>query len=192
MDNKLSSIFALTFIFFIALISLWLNQEVKKELSEDAKNLNNAADFYLSNFSSKHMNQAGNIRYIITGKEMKNYKHSEKTLILQPKFVNYENSKPISNITGKSGEIKNQGDEIIIKENVILNRLPNNSKKLMSLYTSQLNIVPTEDIVFSKKAVKIIQEPNIEIDGVGMKYDKKENTIKLLSNVKVHYENVQK
>ena len=192
MDNKLSSIFALMFILFIALISFWLNQEVKKELLEDAKNLSNAADFYLSNFSSKHMNEAGNIKYIITGKEMKNYKHSEKTLLLKPKFVKYENSKPISNISGESGEIKNQGDEIIIKENVILNRLPNNSKKLMSLYTSQLNIVPTEDIVFSKKSVKIIQEPNIEIDGVGMKYDRKENTIKLLSNVKVHYENTQK
>ena len=192
MDNKLSSIFALIFILFIALISFWLNHEVKKELLEDAKNLNNAADFYLRNFSSKHMNEAGNIKYIITGKEMKNYKHSEKTLLLKPKFVKYENSKPISNISGESGEIKNQGDEIIIKENVILNRLPNNSKKLMSLYTSQLNIVPTEDIVFSKKSVKIIQEPNIEIDGVGMKYDRKENTIKLLSNVKVHYENIQK
>ena len=192
MDNKLSSIFALIFILFIALISFWLNQEVKKELLEDTKNLNNAADFYLSNFSSKHMNEAGTIKYIITGKEMKNYKYSEKTLLHQPKFVNYENSKPISNISGETGEIKNQGDEIVIKENVILNRLPNNSKKLMSLYTSQLNIVPTEDIVFSKKAVKIIQEPNIEIDGVGMKYDKKENTIKLLSNVRVHYENTQK
>ena len=192
MDNKLSSIFALIFILFIALISFWLNHEVKKELLEDAKNLNNAADFYLRNFSSKHMNEAGNIKYIITGKEMKNYKHSEKTLLLKPKFVKYENSKPISNISGESGEIKNQGDEIIIEENVILNRLPNNSKKLMSLYTSQLNIVPTEDIVFSKKSVKIIQEPNIEIDGVGMKYDRKENTIKLLSNVKVHYENTQK
>ena len=192
MDNKLSSIFALIFILFIALISFWLNQEVKKELLEDAKNLNNAADFYLKNFSSKHMNEAGTIKYIITGKEMKNYKHSEKTLLLQPKFIKYGDSKPISNISGESGEIKNQGDEIIIKENVILNRLPNNSKKLMSLYTSQLNIVPNEDIVFSKKPVKIIQEPNIEIDGVGMKYDRKENTIKLLSNVKVHYENTQK
>ena len=192
MDNKLSSIFALIFILFIALISFWLNQEVKKELLEDAKNLNNAADFYLRNFSSKHMNEAGTIKYIFTGKEMKNFKHSEKTLLLEPKFVKYEDSKPISNISGESGEIKNQGDEIIIKENVILNRLPNNSKKLMSLYTSQLNIVPNEDIVFSKKPVKIIQEPNIEIDGVGMKYDRKENTIKLLSNVKVHYENTQK
>ena len=192
MDNKLSSIFALIFILFIALISFWLNQEVKKELLEDAKNLNNSADFYLRNFSSKHMNEAGTIKYIFTGKEMKNFKHSEKTLLLEPKFVKYEDSKPISNISGESGEIKNQGDEIIIKENVILNRLPNNSKKLMSLYTSQLNIVPNEDIVFSKKPVKIIQEPNIEIDGVGMKYDRKENTIKLLSNVKVHYENTQK
>ena len=192
MDNKLSSIFALIFILFIALISFWLNQEVKKELVEDAKNLNNAADFYLSNFSSKHMNEAGTIKYIITGKEMKNYKHSEKTLLLQPKFEKYENNKPISNISGESGEIKNQGDEIIIKENVILNRLPNNTKKLMSLYTSQLNIIPTDDVVFSKKAVKIIQEPNIEIDGIGMKYDRKENTIKLLSNVKVHYENAEK
>tara|TARA_B100001063_G_scaffold96231_1_gene89878 strand:- start:307 stop:885 length:579 start_codon:yes stop_codon:yes gene_type:complete len=192
MDNKLSSIFALIFILFIALISFWLNHEVKKELLEDAKNLNNAADFYLRNFSSKHMSEAGTIKYIITGKEMKNFKHSEKTLLIQPKFVKYENSKPISNISGESGEIKNQGDEIIIKENVILNRLPNNSKKLMSLYTSQLNIIPAEDIVFSKKPVKIIQEPNIEIDGIGMKYDKKENTIKLLSNVKVHYENAQK
>ena len=86
MDNKLSSIFALIFILFIALISFWLNQEVKKELLEDAKNLNNAADFYLRNFSSKHMNEAGTIKFIITGKEMKNYKHSEKTLLLQPKL----------------------------------------------------------------------------------------------------------
>ena len=54
------------------------------------------------------------------------------------------------------------------------------------------NIIPSEDVVFSKKAVKIIQEPNIEVDGVGMKYDKKENTIKLLSNVKVHYEKPKK
>ena len=53
MDNKLSSIFALIFILFIALISFWLNQEVKKELLEDAKNLNNAADFYLKNFSKQ-------------------------------------------------------------------------------------------------------------------------------------------
>ena len=191
MDNKLSSIFALIFIIFIALISFWLNHEVKKELLDKEKGFNSAADFYLSNFASKHMNQAGTIKYTISGKEMKNYRFAEKTFLLKPNFVKYENNKPVSNISGDLGEIINMGDEILVKENVMLTRLPNESKKQMTLYTNQLNIIPSEDIVFSKKSVKIIQEPNIEIDGIGMKYDRKENTIKLLSNVKVHYENVQ-
>ena len=102
--------------------------------------------------------------------------------------IKFDQNNPISNITGDSGEIINMGQEIIVKNNVVLTRLGTKAKKKMSLYTNQLNIIPSEDIVFSKKAVKIIQEPNIEVDGVGMKYDKKENTLKLLSNVKVHYE----
>ena len=48
------------------------------------------------------------------------------------------------------------------------------------------------DIILTKKPVKIIQEPSIEIYGVGMKYDNKEGIVKLLSNVKVHYDNPRK
>jgi LPS export ABC transporter protein LptC len=58
----------------------------------------------------------------------------------------------------------------------------------MKLFTDELNILPDMDIVITKKPVKIIQEPNIEIYGVGMKYDNKEGIVKLLSNVKVHYD----
>ena len=188
MDNKLSSIFTLIFILIITLISFWLNDEVKKELKEKEKKNNSSPDFYLSNFISSHMNESGSIKYIIEGKEMKNYKYSEKTYLLKPRFIKYTNNNPVSNISGDSGEITNMGDEIIVQENVILNRLPYKKKKKMTLYTDQLKIIPSEDIIFTKNPVKIIQEPNIEINGVGMKYDRKENTIKLLSNVKVLYE----
>ena len=188
MDNKLSSIFTLIFILFITLISFWLNDEVKKELKEKGKKNNGSPDFYLSNFISSHMNESGAIKYIIEGKEMKNYKYSEKTYLLKPRFIKYTNNNPDSNISGDSGEITNMGDEIIVQENVILNRLPYKAKKKMTLYTDQLKIIPSEDLVFTKNPVKIIQEPNIEINGIGMKYDRKENTIKLLSNVKVLYE----
>jgi LPS export ABC transporter protein LptC len=61
----------------------------------------------------------------------------------------------------------------------------------MTLFTDELNIFTKLDIVTSIKPVKIIQEPDIEIDGIGMSYDKKEGTIKLLSNVKVYYEKPQ-
>ena len=188
MENKLSSIFVLIFILFIAGLSYWLSHEVNKELTDDQKNTSSAADFYLKNFNSKQMTSDGFVKYTLQGEDMKNYKHSEKTFLSRPLFIKFDQNNPISNITGDSGEIKNMGQEIIVKNNVVLTRLGTKAKKKMSLYTNQLNIIPSEDIVFSKKAVKIIQEPNIEIDGVGMKYDKKENTLKLLSNVKVHYE----
>ena len=188
MENKLSSIFVLVFILFIAGLSNWLSHEVNKELSDDQKNTSSAADFYLKNFNSKQMTSDGFVKYTLQGEDMKNYKHSEKTFLSRPLFIKFDQNNPISNITGDSGEIINMGQEIIVKNNVVLTRLGTKAKKKMSLYTNQLNIIPSEDIVFSKKAVKIIQEPNIEVDGVGMKYDKKENTLKLLSNVKVHYE----
>ena len=188
MENKLSSIFVLVFILFIAGLSNWLSHEVNKELTDDQKNTSSAADFYLKNFNSKQMTSDGFVKYTLQGEDMKNYKHSEKTFLSRPLFIKFDQNNPISNITGDSGEIINMGQEIIVKNNVVLTRLGTKAKKKMSLYTNQLHIIPSEDIVFSKKAVKIIQEPNIEVDGVGMKYDKKENTLKLLSNVKVHYE----
>lgn len=192
MENKLSSIFVLFFIVFIAGLSFWLSLEVKKELTDDEKNTTSAADFYLKNFHLKQMTAEGFIKYTFEGRDMKNYKYSEKTFLTKPIFVKFNGSNPVSNITGDSGEIINMGQEIVVKNNVVLTRLATSAKKKMSLYTNQLNIIPSEDVVFSKKAVKIIQEPNIEVDGVGMKYDKKENTIKLLSNVKVYYEKPKK
>ena len=86
------------------------------------------------------------------------------------------------------GEISDKGEEITLKENAILIRLPTKTKKTLKLYTHELNIYSELDIVTSQKAVKMIQEPNIEIDGVGMKYDNKDGILKLLSNVKVRYE----
>jgi LPS export ABC transporter protein LptC len=76
----------------------------------------------------------------------------------------------------------------LFSDNVILTRVKTEKKREMKLFTDELNILPDMDIVITKKPVKIIQEPNIEIYGVGMKYDNKEGIVKLLSNVKVHYD----
>ena len=74
----------------------------------------------------------------------------------------------------------------------IIKILKTKKKKEMRLFTDELNILPNKDIVTTQKPVKIIQEPNIEIYGVGMKYDNKEGIVKLLSNVKVYYGNPRK
>jgi len=188
MENKLSSILVILLIALIALTSYWLKLEVIKELYSEKTLLATGPDFYLDEFSAQQTTENGDIKFILAGKKMTNYEHLNKTHLINPKFTKYENGIPYSWISGNNGEITNLSDEIIVRKNVILMRLATNKKKAMKLFTDSLNILPNADVIFTRSPVKIIQEPNIEINGVGMKYDKKENTFKLLENVRVHYE----
>jgi lipopolysaccharide export system protein LptC len=190
MESKLSSILVIILIAVIAATSFWLKLEVNKELFSEKSLVTSGPDFYLKKFLLKQTTESGNIKFILEADRMENYEYLNKTYLNNPKFTKYENKYPYSWISGNRGEITNMGDEIIVRENVRLVRLATPTKKEMKLYTNSLNILPKIDVVFTKSPVKIIQEPNIEINGIGMKYDKKENTFKLLSNVKVHYEKI--
>ncbi len=192
MENKLSSILVMLLIALIALTSYWLKLEVIKELNSKKSLLASGPDFYLDEFSAQQTTENGDIKFILDGKKMTNYDYLNKTYLKNPKFTKYENGNPYSWITGKNGEITNLGDEIIVSKNVILMRLATSKKKAMKLSTDTLNILPNSDIIFTRSPVKMIQEPNIEISGVGMKFDKKENTFKLLGDVRVHYEKIIK
>jgi len=95
-------------------------------------------------------------------------------------------------IVSENADIINKGDQIILKDNVTLTRFPTKTRKQLKLFTSELNIFPNDDYVSSSQPIKIVQEPNIEINGVGMIYNKTENTFKILKKVTVYYEKPKK
>ena len=187
MANKLSSIFVLLLIFIIALITYWLKTEVKKELLIKNKNNISGPEFYLKHFKSIQTKKNGDVKFILSAKNMEQYDYAEYAILKKPLFTRYKDSKPHSFIKSNNGKVINNGDKYLFTDNVILTRVKTKKKREMKLFTDQLDILPNLDIILTKKPVKIIQEPNIEIYGVGMKYDNKEGIVKLLSNVKVHY-----
>ena len=192
MANKLSTIFVLLLIFIIALITFWLKAEVEKELLIKNKNNASGPEFYLKSFNSIQTKKNGDVKFILSAKNMEQFDYAEYAILKKPLFTRYKNSKPHSFIKSNNGKVINNGDEYLFTDNVILTRVRTKKKREMKLFTDQLDILPNIDIVLTKKPVKIIQEPNIEIYGVGMKYDNKEGIVKLLSNVKVYYGNPRK
>ena len=190
MANKLSTIFVVLIIIIIAFISYWLKIEVEKELLTKNNNTASGPEFYLKNFDNVQTKKNGDIKFTIKAKNMKEFNYAEYASLKEPYFTRYKNSKPYSFIKSNKGKVISGGDKYLFTDNVILTRVRTKKKREMKLFTDQLDILPKLDIVLTKKPVKIIQEPNIEINGIGMKYDKKENTFKLLSNVKVHYEKI--
>ena len=186
--NFLSTAFAFIFIAIVALASFWLKEEVINEYKNFTQSKNSGPSFFLKDFESTKTDEDGNLQSSLQADYMKHFKEEDKTSLFKPLYTKYKNKKKHSTIYSDVGEISNKGEEIILKENAILIRLPTKTKKTLKLYTHELNIYSELDIVTSQKAVKMIQEPNIEIDGVGMKYDNKIGILKLLSNVKVRYE----
>ena len=48
----------------------------------------------------------------------------------------------------------------------------------MKLLSEEIILLPNKDVLLTDKKVKIIQEPNIEVDGIGLNYNKKQGIIK--------------
>jgi len=192
MANKLSTIFVLFLILIIAFITYWLKTEVEKELLIKKNNNVSGPEFYLRNFNSIQTKKNGAIKFKISAKSMEQFDYAEYAILNKPYFTKYRNKKPYSYIKSNSGKVISGGDKYLFTDNVVLTRLKTKKKREMKLFTDQLDILPNLDIILTKKPVKIIQEPSIEIYGVGMKYDNKEGIVKLLSNVRVHYDNPSK
>jgi len=192
MANKLSTIFVLLLILIITFITYWLKIEVEKELLIKNSKNGSGPTFYLKKFDSVQTKKNGDIKFTISAKNMKDFDYAEYAILSKPHFTRFKNSSPYSYIKSNTGKVISGGDEYLFSDNVILTRVATKKKKEMKLFTDQLDILPKMDIILTKKPVKIIQEPNIEIYGIGMKYDNKEGIVKLLSNVKVHYDNPRK
>jgi LPS export ABC transporter protein LptC len=192
MANKLSTIFVLLLILIIAFITYWLKIEVEKELLIKNSKNGSGPTFYLKKFDSVQTKKNGDVKFTISAKNMKEFDYAEYAILSKPHFTRFKNSSPYSYIKSNAGKVISGGDEYLFSDNVILTRVATKKKKEMKLFTDQLDILPKMDIILTKKPVKIIQEPNIEIYGIGMKYDNKEGIVKLLSNVKVHYDNPRK
>ena len=192
MANKLSSIFVLFLILIIASITYWLKIEVEKELLIKENNSISGPKFYLRKFNSVQTKKNGDVKFKISAKSMEQFDYAEYAILDKPFFTKYRNSKPYSYIKSNKGKVISGGDEYLFSDNVVLTRVETKKKKEMKLFTDQLDILPNLNIILTKKPVKIIQEPSIEIYGVGMKYDNQEGVVKLLSDVRVHYDNPRK
>jgi lipopolysaccharide export system protein LptC len=48
--------------------------------------------------------------------------------------------------------------------------------------------LPNKDQAFTKRPVRITQEPKTVVNAIGMRYDKKNGIMTLLQKVRVHYE----
>ena len=188
MINRFSVFFPIFFAAILAFISYWVQISVENESEKRGNKLSNSPDYFLTNFKTTQTDSDGSIRFILSASEMTHFAQDNTTRLKKPLFIRYKNNAPSSQIEGGVGLVSTDGEEVQIIDNVKVARLETETKPKMELFTDQLTVLPNKDQAFTKRPVRITQDPKTVVNAIGMRYDKKNGVMKLLEKVRVHYE----
>ena len=188
MINRFSVLFPIFFAAILAFISYWVQVSVENESEKRGNKLSNSPDYFLTNFKTIQTESNGSIHFILSANEMTHFAQDDTTRLKKPLFIRYKNNLPSSKIEGGIGLVSINGEEVQIIDNVKVVRLESETKPKMELFTDQLTVLPNKDQAFTKRPVRITQDPKTVVNAIGMNYDKKNGIMTLLGKVRVHYE----
>lgn len=191
MLNRPAIFFPLILAGLLAIITFWINLAVEQQGPKIDGSNRHDPDYTMNNFVTTQTDITGKLRYILSAAEMLHYPDDDSTVLQRPRFTQYTTDKPYTQIEGLRGYISSDGEEIELVDNVKVVRQAFEGKGQMQLLTEKLIIYPNQDIAKTNSPVVITQAPKTVIHGTGMIFDKKNQTVKLLSRVKVHYERPQ-
>lgn len=188
MQNRQAILFPLTLMFMMALITFWINQTVQEQGPRIDGSNRHDPDYRLENFVTTQTDVNGKLRYVLAATEMKHYPDDDTTVLQRPKFTQFAVEKPYTQIQGLRGYVSSDGETVEFVDNVKVIRQATPEKGEMQLLTDKLTIEPDKDLATTQSPVTITQAPKTKVTGVGMVFDKKNQTMTLLSKVRVHYE----
>ncbi len=172
----------------LALITFWINLAVEQQGPKIDGSNRHDPDYKMNNFVTTQTDITGKLRYVLAAVEMQHYPDDDSTVLQRPRFTQYSTDNPYTQIESLRGYISSDGEEVELVDNVKVVRQAFEGKGEMQLLTEKLIILPNQDIAKTSSPVVITQAPKTVIHGTGMIFDKKNQTVKLLSRVKVHYE----
>ena len=181
-------IFPLIVLGVLALITFWIDSTVKLGLPKIDGSNRHDVDYFVENFVTTKTDLNGNLRNMLAATEMRHYPDNDTTELVRPRYTQYGENKPYTQIEAQKGFVSANGEEIEFKGNVIIVRQAFEGRGEMHLKTDYLKVLPKTEYASTESEVLITQDPKTVIHGTGMIYDKNAKDFTLQKRVRVHYE----
>lgn len=165
----------------------WLNQQVQPLPPKPDSSKRHDPDFIVSKFVATTLNEQGMKRFVMSAKEMMHYPDDDSTHLQEPQLSSFYANRPPLYIFAKRGKVSSKGDEVFLRDEVKLVRAPGAARSGMAITTSYLHVVPDRDWADTDRPITLTDAHNT-INAVGMQFDNKARTVKLLAQVRSRYE----
>ncbi|HEY5993702.1 MAG TPA: LPS export ABC transporter periplasmic protein LptC [Gallionellaceae bacterium] len=168
----------------------WLNQQVLPLAPVPDYKARHDPDYIVNNFSATNLGETGAPRFLLAAQKMEHFPDDDTTYLVEPRLTSPYKDRPPVHISADRGEVSHNGDEVFLRDDVIVLREPTAKDGGMQIATSYLHVVPDDETADTDHAVAITEARGVTT-AVGMKLDSKARVLKLMSRVRSQYESAK-
>ncbi len=180
-------LFPLALMLSLALLTLWLDHQVRVEGGEHPSTRRHDPDYLVTNFTTTTFSPDGHAETTLSAAELQHYPDDDSTELKSPRVVQAKPEQPRFTVQADRGKISREGDEILLYDNVVLVREADGVRPQARMTTSFLHILRDLSLARTDREVRF-EEPGRWLTGRGMEYFNATRELFLRDDVRGYFE----
>jgi lipopolysaccharide export system protein LptC len=180
-------LFPLLLMAALALLTLWLDHQVRVEGGDHPSLRRHDPDYLVTNFTTTTYNSDGHPVTTLAATQMQHYPDDDSTDVTAPRLVQSKPEQPRFTVQADRGQISREGDEIFLYDHVVLVRDADAKEPPAKMTTSFLHVLRDKSLVRTDREVLFEQEGRW-LTGRGMEYRTDTRELFLKNDVRARFE----
>ena len=184
-------LFPLALMLSLALLTLWLDHQVRVGGGEHPSARRHDPDYLVTNFTTTTYNHDGHAETVLSAAELQHYPDDDSTELVSPRVLQAKAEQARFTVRADRGKISREGDEIFLYDNVVLVREAEDTRPEARMTTSFLHILRDLSLARTDREV-LFEEPGRWLRGRGMEYFNETRQLFLSADVHAYFEPTKK
>jgi lipopolysaccharide export system protein LptC len=184
--RRFAAWFPLAVLAGVAALTWWVDQKVSSEPADREIVRRHDPDVIADRIEAVKLGPEGAPLYRLTADNVVHFADDGTSILTSPLLVNYGKQAPLS-ARAKSATSDDRGTDIYLYEDVLLTRAAYGKQSELTVKTSWLHALPDQGLVQTDRPVTI-RDANTVLTSVGLEFDNRTRTLKLLSSVRGLYD----
>lgn len=177
--------FPLLLLAVLAALTTWLDFEVRNAMTEAIVRGRHAPDTILHDFATEQTDATGQLSYVLRAHRLSHFADDQSSELDRPVVVHLEPKGRTVTLTSKRGRASGDQKTVDFFDSVTVTR-SDQKRSPMTLQTSYLRVLPDQRLAVTDKPVRITNGGTL-VEGVGLHFDLRANTLSIKSKVRVTY-----
>jgi len=171
----------------LALLTLWLDHQVRVEGGDHPSLRRHDPDYLVTNFTTTTYDRDGHAETVLAAAQMQHYPDDDSTEVNGPRLVQSKPEQPRFTVQAERGKISREGDEIFLYDHVVLLRDAVGEEPAARMTTSFLHILRDRALVRTDREV-LFEQQGRSLTGRGMEYHTDTRELFLHAEVRARFD----